>query len=174
MPLTDTHIRSLKPDVKPRKYFDGGGLFLFVPANGNKLWRMAYRFDGKSKLLSFGEYPPYRSRTPENAAKRRSVCCPGESTPQTINGRYDRPEPRRNATASRMSPENGMKPAWRSFPKSIREPSCTGWGPTFSGHQQNARRQTGDTGRYGGRQASGTEGKLRNFPESVVNSVMRS
>ena len=57
MPLTDTHIRSLKPDVKPRKYFDGGGLFLFVPANGSKLWRMAYRFDGKSKLLSFGEYP---------------------------------------------------------------------------------------------------------------------
>lgn len=37
MPLTDTHIRSLKPDVKPRKYFDGGGLFLFVPANGSKL-----------------------------------------------------------------------------------------------------------------------------------------
>jgi len=57
MPLTDTHIRSLKPDVKPRKYFDGGGLFLFVPTNGSKLWRMAYRFDGKSKLLSFGEYP---------------------------------------------------------------------------------------------------------------------
>ena len=57
MPLTDTYIRSLKPDVRPRKYFDGGGLFLFAPANGSKLWRMAYRFDGKSKLLSFGEYP---------------------------------------------------------------------------------------------------------------------
>ena len=40
MPLTDTHILSLKPDVKPRKYFDGGGLFLFVPANGSisKCW----------------------------------------------------------------------------------------------------------------------------------------
>ena len=25
MPLTDTLIRSLKPDSKPRKYFDGGG-----------------------------------------------------------------------------------------------------------------------------------------------------
>lgn len=57
MPLTDTHIRSLKPESKPRKYFDGGGLFLFIPANGSKLWRRAYRFDGKSKLLSFGEYP---------------------------------------------------------------------------------------------------------------------
>lgn len=40
MPLTDTHICSLKPDVKPRKYFDGGGLFLFIPANGSKLWRI--------------------------------------------------------------------------------------------------------------------------------------
>ena len=49
MPLTDTHIRSLKPDVKPRKYFDGGGLFLYVPTSGSKLWRMAYRYNGKSK-----------------------------------------------------------------------------------------------------------------------------
>ena len=57
MPLNDTYIRSLKPDLKPRKYFDGGGLFLFIPTSGSKLWRMAYRFNGKSKLLSFGEYP---------------------------------------------------------------------------------------------------------------------
>ena len=57
MPLTDTHIRSLKPEAKPRKYFDGGGLFLYVPPTGSKLWRMAYRFEGKSKLLSFGDYP---------------------------------------------------------------------------------------------------------------------
>ena len=52
IPLTDTHIRSLKPDLRPRKYFDGGGL-LFIPTSGSKLWRMAYRFDGKSKL----QYP---------------------------------------------------------------------------------------------------------------------
>lgn len=57
MPLTDTHIRSLKPEAKPKKYFDGGGLFLYVPTTGSKLWRMAYRFEGKSKLLSFGDYP---------------------------------------------------------------------------------------------------------------------
>ena len=57
MPLTDTHIRSLKPEAKPRKYFDGDGLFLYVPPTGSKLWRMSYRFEGKSKLLSFGGYP---------------------------------------------------------------------------------------------------------------------
>ena len=57
MPLTDTHIRNIRYTGKPKKYFDGGGLFLFVSATGSKLWRMAYRFEQKSKLLSFGEYP---------------------------------------------------------------------------------------------------------------------
>jgi hypothetical protein len=55
--LNDILIKSLNPLETPKKYFDGGGLFLFVPVNGSKLWRMAYRFDKKSKLLSFGEYP---------------------------------------------------------------------------------------------------------------------
>ena len=57
MPLNDTLIRGLKAEARARKYFDGGGLFLFIPTNGSKLWRMAYRFEGKSKLLSFGDYP---------------------------------------------------------------------------------------------------------------------
>ena len=57
MPLIDVRIRSLKPADKPHKYSDGGGLFLFIPPSGSKLWRMAYRFEGKSRLLSFGAYP---------------------------------------------------------------------------------------------------------------------
>ncbi len=57
MPLTDTFIRNVKPTSSPRKYFDGEGLFLYVPPNGSKFWRMSYRFDGKTKLLSFGRYP---------------------------------------------------------------------------------------------------------------------
>ena len=57
MSLTDTFIRNVKPASSPRKYFDSEGLFLYVPPNGSKLWRMSYRFDGKTKLLSFGKYP---------------------------------------------------------------------------------------------------------------------
>ena len=57
MPLNDTLIRGLKAEARARKHFDGGGLFLFIPTSGSKLWRMAYRFEGKSKLLSFGNYP---------------------------------------------------------------------------------------------------------------------
>ena len=55
--LTDTQIRNLKPAEKAKKYADGGGLYLYVAKTGSKLWRMAYRFNDKEKLLSFGEYP---------------------------------------------------------------------------------------------------------------------
>lgn len=57
MSLSDAYIRTLKYPGKPKKYFDGGGLYLFFSASGNKLWRMAYRFEQKPKNLSFGEYP---------------------------------------------------------------------------------------------------------------------
>ncbi len=55
--LTDTQIRNLKSIGKPKKYADSGGLYLYISKTGSKLWRMAYRFNNKEKLLSFGEYP---------------------------------------------------------------------------------------------------------------------
>lgn len=57
MALTDVAIRSAKPAEKARKIADGGGLFLFIPPAGAKLWRMAYRYAGKQKTLAFGAYP---------------------------------------------------------------------------------------------------------------------
>lgn len=61
MPLTDIKIRNAKPTAKPRKMFDGDGLYLLVsptkkPGRG-KSWRFKYFFDGKEKLLSLGSYP---------------------------------------------------------------------------------------------------------------------
>jgi integrase len=57
MNLTDTHIRNLKATDKVQKLSDGGGLYLHCAPTGGKLWRMAYRFNDKQKLLSFGAYP---------------------------------------------------------------------------------------------------------------------
>lgn len=57
MALSDTKIRNSKPAAKPRKLFDGGGLFLNLTPAGGRLWRFKYRFDGKEKLLSLGIYP---------------------------------------------------------------------------------------------------------------------
>lgn len=67
MPLNDTRLRALKPAQSAVKVSDGGGLHIFVSPSGAKLWRLAYRFDGRQKLLSFGEYP----RTSLASARRQ-------------------------------------------------------------------------------------------------------
>ncbi len=57
MALTNIEIQNAKPQGKPYKLADGGWLYLVVNPTGSKLWRLAYRFNGKEKLLSLGAYP---------------------------------------------------------------------------------------------------------------------
>ena len=57
MSLTDTAIRSAKPQAKAVKLFDGGGLYLEISPAGGKWWRLKYRFAGKEKRISLGVYP---------------------------------------------------------------------------------------------------------------------
>ena len=47
MALTIKEIDSAKPNDKPYKLADSGGLCLLVPPSVVKLWRWRYRFDGK-------------------------------------------------------------------------------------------------------------------------------
>lgn len=72
MPLSDSKIRNLKPLDRVQKLSDGGGLYLYVPPQGSKLWRMNYRFEGRQKTLSFGPYPAVslaEARTKREEAK---------------------------------------------------------------------------------------------------------
>ena len=55
--LTDAQCRQAKPQAKPYKLFDGGGLFLFVSCTGSKIFRVAYRLSGKQQTISLGAYP---------------------------------------------------------------------------------------------------------------------
>jgi integrase len=55
--LTDASIRRLKPQAKPLKVSDSGGLYLYVSLAGLKTWRVKYRLAGKEKLLGLGNYP---------------------------------------------------------------------------------------------------------------------
>ena len=57
MSLTDTKLRNLKATERPKRVFDGDGLYIELRPNGGKWWRFKYRFGGKEKLLSFGTYP---------------------------------------------------------------------------------------------------------------------
>ena len=57
MPLTDAKLRALKAKPVPYKISDAGGLYLLVASTGSKMWRLAYRFNGKQKTLALGHYP---------------------------------------------------------------------------------------------------------------------
>ena len=57
MPLTNVEIKNAKPRTVAYKMSDGGGLHLLIQPTGSKLWRLAYRFDGKQQLTSFGPFP---------------------------------------------------------------------------------------------------------------------
>lgn len=72
--LTDAKCRNVKPSDRQQKLSDGGGLYLLVLPSGGKSWRMAYRFGGKQKVLSFGKYPAVDladAREKRDAAKKR-------------------------------------------------------------------------------------------------------
>ena len=57
MPLTDTEVRKARPAEKPYRLSDAASLYLWVTPTGGKLWRWAYKHEGKEKLMSFGKYP---------------------------------------------------------------------------------------------------------------------
>ena len=57
MTLTDRQIRNAKPQEKPYKLADGGGLYLYVTPKGTKSFRLKFRFDGKEQVLTIGKYP---------------------------------------------------------------------------------------------------------------------
>jgi integrase len=71
MPLTDVLIRSLKPENKLFRKFDGGGLYLEVSPAGGRWWRWKYRFGGKEKRLSLGIYPDVNLKA---ARDKRDAC----------------------------------------------------------------------------------------------------
>ena len=57
MALTDTKIKTTKSTYKAYRVSDSGGLYLWVTPAGGKLWRWAYAYDRKEKLMTFGKYP---------------------------------------------------------------------------------------------------------------------
>lgn len=57
MALTDIAIKSSKPRESAFKLSDGRGLQLHVTPQGSRLWRWAYRHEGKQKLMALGVYP---------------------------------------------------------------------------------------------------------------------
>lgn len=77
MPLSESSCRkAVGSDGKIKKLSDSGGLQLWLMPTGSKLWRLAYRFDRKQKLLALGPYPLVtlaKAREARDAAKRMLI-----------------------------------------------------------------------------------------------------
>mgnify|MGYP001493882251 FL=1 len=54
--LTDTQLKTLKPDNKAFKVADALGLYVTVAPSGTKSFRYDYRLDGKRETLTIGRY----------------------------------------------------------------------------------------------------------------------
>lgn len=71
--LTDAQVKAAKPNgTRQRKMADGGGLTLVVKPN-SKVWWFRYRFAGKEKTYSLGNYPEVslkEAREGRDAARR--------------------------------------------------------------------------------------------------------
>lgn len=55
--LTDVECRAARPGPKPKKLFDGGGLFLLIHPGGGRYWRWKFQYAGREQLLSLGTFP---------------------------------------------------------------------------------------------------------------------
>jgi integrase len=89
MPLSDAACRAAKPAEKPYKISDGGGLHLLVEKNGSRLWRQAYRFDGKQKLMALGAYPAV-SLADARAARDKNKALLAQGVDPSVQRRLDR------------------------------------------------------------------------------------
>lgn len=72
--LTVKQIENSKPKDTAYRLADAGGLFLFIPPTGKKVWRLRYRFSGKEKTLVIGSYPEIslvEARARQGEAKRK-------------------------------------------------------------------------------------------------------
>src|ERR1035437_2081041 len=55
--LSDARVRKAKPEGVALTLSDGGGLSLYIPPTGAKVWRYRYRVAGKPGILTIGAYP---------------------------------------------------------------------------------------------------------------------
>lgn len=58
MRLTDPELKAARPRDKEYKLFDGGGLHLTIKPNGSKVWRVAYRHQGRAKQITLAPAYP--------------------------------------------------------------------------------------------------------------------
>lgn len=107
IPLSARKVEAAKATDKAQTLFDGGGLFLFIPAAKqskegkplpvSKWWRLKYTLNGKPGLLSLGTYPAISL---EEARERRQA-----ARNQIANGIHPGEDRRQRKAAEALTKE---------------------------------------------------------------------
>ena len=81
MQLSDKALRALKAKEKAYKVTDGQGLYVLVTAQGSRLWRFDYRFQGKRQTLSLRKFPDVGlANARQRLAEARQLLARGRDT----------------------------------------------------------------------------------------------
>ena len=84
MALVNIHIKDAKPRDKDYKLYDGGGMYLLVKKNGNKYWRMDYRFRGKRKTIALGIYPQVSLKDAREKLRSAKIQISNDQDPSAV------------------------------------------------------------------------------------------
>jgi hypothetical protein len=111
MALSDAACRAAKPGTKLKKLSDAGGLQLWVQPSGTRLWRVAYRYMGKQKLLSIGVYPLF------SLAQARNV---RDEAHRQLAAGIDPSQAKKDERARRENPDDTFKSVALEFVAKIK------------------------------------------------------
>lgn len=75
MTLTDVQVRTAQVRDKTYRMSDTGGMYFWVAPSGGKLWRWAYTFERKEKLISLGRYPEVSLYGPRASRSSAQATC---------------------------------------------------------------------------------------------------
>nr|WP_298033345.1 hypothetical protein [uncultured Desulfovibrio sp.] len=80
--LTDTKLRSMKPNGKVQKESDGDGPYAYFGAKSKSIsWQMGYRFENKQKVLTLEDTRRSVWPRPAGSALRPGKCLRMDATP---------------------------------------------------------------------------------------------
>ena len=113
--LTNIAIRNAKPGPKPRRLFDGKGLYIEISPRGRKRWWYKYRIQRREKRISPGVYPEVSLKEArQKLSTARSLVAQGidpsprqKNTPGSMGEDARKPEEPRRALNSVYQPETG-------------------------------------------------------------------
>lgn len=122
MALTDSTVRHAQAREKSYKMADSGGLYIQIVPSGGKHWKMKYRFEGREKKLSFGEYPRVSLR---DARDLRD-----EARAQITKGIDPSFEKRRNKLRASVSAVNSFTDISHEYCHKRRRDGDKAWAPS--------------------------------------------